>query len=175
MMNLETKVNDESVAAVNSLAADITENCTTDYERLLAIHDWVSANVYYDDDFASKKVKTTNFYSADVIENGYAVCSGYAALTKDLLNAVGIPCKQVYGYALGVSEESVWEDVDIRKAEANHVWNEAYVDGRWIILDTTWDSMNTYEGGNFTKGDSISHLYFDVTLEFLSNTDMSII
>jgi transglutaminase/protease-like cytokinesis protein 3 len=59
--------------------------------------------------------------------------------------------------------------VDLRKGEPNHVWNEAYVDGRWVIVDTTWDSANKYENGNFYDG-HMSMLFFDVSVPFLSNT-----
>ncbi len=56
-----------------------------------------------------------------------AICSGYAELTVALLQALGIPTITVSGSSHGASGS--W---------SNHAWNEAYVDGHWIIIDNTW-------------------------------------
>ncbi len=173
-MNPETQADKATVSEINSLAAEITKDCGSDYEKALAIHDWVAEYVYYDQDFLHDKTDSTNITSKSVLDNKYAVCSGYSNLTKDLLSAAGIPSKVVYGYALGVSGEDDWSDVDLKKDKLNHAWNEAYVGGRWIIIDSTWDSSNKYEAGNFTKGDGVSRLFFDSTVEFLSGTHRSV-
>lgn len=51
-----------------------------------------------------------------------------------------------------------------------HAWNEAYADGRWIILDTTWDSQNRYENGIFSEAKPCSTIYFDPSLEAFSES-----
>ncbi len=173
VMTLRTRSDSRSVKTVSELAAAITEGTSSDYDKVRAIHDWVASNIYYDRDFLENKTKKTNIDSIDVLENQYAVCSGYSNLTKDLLAASGIPSKQVVGFALGITTEGGWENVDLETIAPNHIWNEALVDGRWIIVDSTWDSNNKYEGGKFTKGESFSRLYFDASVQFLSNTHMS--
>ncbi|MEL7656270.1 MAG: transglutaminase-like domain-containing protein [Bacillota bacterium] len=173
ILNLITRASKQSIQTINDLAAEITADCTSDYEKVQAIHDWIAENIYYDQDYADGKTRSTNIPSVSVLEGRYAVCSGYANLTKDLLSACGIPCKQVFGFALGISTEGGWDDIDLAKISPNHVWNEAYVDGRWMIIDTTWDSSNEYTGGKFTKGDGVSQLYFDTTMQFFSNTHKS--
>lgn len=173
-MNLETRSDKAAVAEISSLAVEITKDCGSDYQKALAIHDWVAENVYYDRDFLHGRTNSTNITSKSVLDNRYAVCSGYSNLTKDLLSAAGIPSKVIYGYALGISGEDDWGDVDFKKNQMNHAWNEAYVGGRWIIIDATWDSDNKYEAGNFTKGDGVSRLFFDSTVEFLSATHRSL-
>lgn len=176
LMNLETRLTKESIEMVRNLAAEITAGLTTDYEKAEAIHDWVADQIYYDLDYLNGIVKTTNITTRSVLENKYAVCSGYSNLTRDLLTAAAIPCKQIMGYALSVTEkEDDWSDIDQQSVTPNHIWNEAYVDGRWLIMDTTWDSSNRYEGGKFTKGEQHSRLYFDITAEFLSSTHKSIL
>jgi len=170
-MTLMTRADRNAIDRIKELSAEITKDCGTDYEKILAIHDWVADYVYYDKDFLTGKKDSTNLSSISVLDNRYAVCSGYSSLTKDLITAAGIPCKLIVGYALGIdSDEDDWGDVNLRRLEPNHAWNEAYADGRWIILDTTWDSSNTYEGGSFDKGDGVSHIYFDSTLKFYSNS-----
>jgi len=170
-----TASTEEFSSAITDLAKGITAGIEDDYEKLQAIHDWVAKEIYYDKDFLNGKTKRTNINSIAVLNKKYAVCSGYSNLLHDLLVASGIPDRQVIGYALGVTSESGWDELDLRKIEPNHVWNEAYVDGRWIILDATWDSSNKYEGGTFTEGDGVSQLYFDVSVPFLSNTHMTMI
>ena len=85
-----------------------------------------------------------------------------------LCRAEGIPCNVVTGYALGVSGDTKWTDENIATDEQNHAWNEVYVDGRWVIVDTTWDSGNKIENGMWIDG-SVSHLYFDANLQFFSS------
>ncbi|HWQ78346.1 MAG TPA: transglutaminase domain-containing protein [Anaerovoracaceae bacterium] len=173
-MTPSTRSSKESIAAISALAEEITGGLNRDYEKTRAIHDWVSKEIYYDRDYLNGKTKETNINSIAVLNNRYAVCSGYSNLTADLLVAVGIPNRQVMGYALGVTDEDSWEEVDLRNEEPNHVWNEVYIDGRWVIIDTTWDSANKYEEGKFNDGD-VSMLFFDVTVPFLSNTHRIII
>lgn len=35
--------------------------------------------------------------------------------------------------------------------DSNHAWNEFWLNGRWVILDTTWDSQNTWKNGGASK------------------------
>lgn len=174
-MTPNTRSTSEFVTAISELAEEITGSIAGDYEKLQAIHDWVAKEIYYDKDFLNGKTKRTNINSIAVLNNRYAVCSGYANLTNDLLAAAGIPSRQVIGYALGITSEVGWDDVDLQNVDPNHVWNEVYIDGRWIIIDATWDSSNKYEGGEFTDGEGISQLYFDVTMPFFSNTHKAIL
>lgn len=170
-MTLMTRADRETTDRIKKLAAEITKDSKDDYDKIRAIHDWVADYVYYDRDYLNGKKSTTNLTSKSVLDSRYAVCSGYSYLTKDLITAAGIPCKVIAGYALGIDRsKDDWGDVDLRRLEPNHAWNEAYVDGRWVIIDTTWDSSNIYESGEFTKGESISHIYFDSTVKYFSNT-----
>lgn len=50
-----------------------------------------------------------------------------------------------------------------------HVWTEAYIDGRWVIIDTTADSDSSYENGVFSA-QGRKGLFFDIDLKKLSYT-----
>jgi transglutaminase/protease-like cytokinesis protein 3 len=76
----------------------------------------------------------------------------------------------VSGYALGVGEDTEWTEKSIITDYQNHAWNEVYVGGRWVIVDTTWDTANKIENGVMSKGEEVSHLYFDSNLQFFSQT-----
>lgn len=152
---------------VKNLANRIVADCNTDYEKLTAIHDWVCENIYYNED--SVNDKTPPPYSAvDVLDTRRAVCLGFATLSASLCRSVGIPCNVVSGYALGVGSDTQWTDSTAATDYQNHAWNEAYVDGRWVIFDTTWDCRNKIENGEAVRYDDISHLYFDANLDFFS-------
>ena len=169
-MTTPTSSRQEAVDAITSLAQQITEGVNGDYEKAQAVHDWVAENIYYDNDYLNGKTKKTNIKSIDVMNNKYAVCSGYSNLTNDLLAALKIPSRQVLGYSLGVTGEENWSQVNFNSLKENHVWNEAYIDGKWIIMDVTWDSSNTYEGGKFEKGDGVGQQFFDASVPFFANT-----
>jgi transglutaminase-like putative cysteine protease len=160
--------------AVRALAAALTERLADDYDKALAIHDWVAGNLSYDRDEAA--AGTGQSYAGKTalgaLQLGRAVCEGYAKLTAALLRAAGIPAKFVYGYALGIDGDewpidTQWDTLD--PDDSNHAWNEAFIDGRWVIIDATWDSGNIYEKGRETENAGVStHRYFDAALEAFS-------
>ncbi len=154
--------------AIIQLAQSIVNENDSDYEKLRKVHDWVCNNVWYDYDA---------YYTGDygdtsalaVLQSKRSVCAGYANLTAALLRALGIPTKIISGYALGLSTANQWTDELITTDKTNHAWNEAYVNGRWIMLDTTWNSNNRYENGVFSKNTGLDgYRYFDPTLEMFS-------
>ena len=156
-------------AEIVELSDEICRMADDDYERVLLIHDWVAENIYYDYDYYYDKSSDINYSALGVYKSGRSVCEGYANLTQALIHAQGIPCKKVSGYALGLSaDKDYWTDESASTERTNHAWNRAYVDNRWINLDTTWDSANKYENGEYIYGGCDSHLYFDITDIFFS-------
>lgn len=149
------------------LAEEITAGAVSDYERLRLIHDWVCENIRYDTDKLNSAA-TVPYAAVKVLDSKSAVCLGFSTLTAALCRSVDIPCNVVSGYALGVGLDTEWTTETINTSEQNHAWNEAYVDGRWVILDTTWDCPNKIENGRNTTGE-ISHIYFDANIDFFSS------
>lgn len=139
---------------VRQTAEKIVNKGDSDYEKIRKVNNWVAENVWYDlnmyADVKSGKYVSTHTKAVNVLKSKRAVCDGYANLTNELLHALGIPSRWVVGWADG-----------------DHAWNEAYADGRWIILDPTWDSENRYKNGKFSeKGTGRkSGMYFDLSLE----------
>lgn len=155
---------------IKALAMGITAGKIGDYDKGLAIHDWVAEHIYYDYDAYSGRVEgVTN--ALDVLKAKHSVCEGYANLTSALMEAANIPCRVVSGYALGVGKDRKWEKSQVVNAYSDHAWNEAYIEGRWVIIDTTWDSDNAYENGANKNSDGLrGHVYFDPTIESFSYT-----
>ncbi|MDR1194658.1 MAG: leucine-rich repeat protein [Peptococcaceae bacterium] len=139
------------------LAKKITAGQTNDYQKALAIHDWVAGNIYYDLDAARDWSQFgAGDASAAVLERGRGTCGGFANLTAALLRASGVPADSVGGI------------VNISGPGTNHGWTEAFADGRWILIDTTWDVTNYWQNGGPSQtggeGAAPSRLYFDTPL-----------
>ena len=154
---------------IASIAAQLTEGLTEDYDKVLALHDWICSYMYYDIDSLSAE-DTPPYYATEIVKSRRAVCLGFATLMAALCRSIDIPCNVVSGYALGVSDgANEWNESTAASQEQNHAWNEVYMDGRWVIIDTTWDCANKIENGEMIKGNGVSHLYFDANLQFFSN------
>ena len=155
--------------SIISIAGQLTDGIANDYDKVLALHDWICSYMYYDTDSLNSD-DTPPYYATEIVKSRKAVCLGFATLMAALCRSIDIPCNVVSGYALGVSGgSSVWSDATTDSEEQNHAWNEVYVDGRWIIVDPTWDCSNKIENGEFIEGKGVSHIYFDSNLQFFSN------
>ncbi len=164
-LTLKTQGENE-IAKIKNIANNITKNAYSNYDKVKCIADWVSDNIYYDYD-SLKNGTIPSLTDIETLSTKTSVCQGYAELTTSLLRAAGIPARMSTGFALGITTEGDWKKVDSSKS--NHAWNEAYVNGRWVIIDTTWNSSNKYENGQYIKG-SIKSLYFDPSIEAISYT-----
>ncbi|OMF61560.1 hypothetical protein BK139_06900 [Paenibacillus sp. FSL R5-0490] len=141
-----------------NLAKDITKGITDDYQKVKAIHDWVSQNISYDYERFQNKTAAPYQSALTVLNTRIAVCEGYSNLTASLLRSLGIKTKVVAG--LGAFRSPGYEQfedspgINIHDSafdDSRHAWNEAYVNNRWVNMDTTWSSGNGYK------------IYFDMT------------
>lgn len=154
--------------SIKAIAQRETANCTTDYEKALALHDYVCKTLYYDSDMAKQNVIPIES-AADVILSGRGVCSGFANVYAALCRSVNVPCVVVTGYAIGAElYETEWNETNAATQIPNHAWNEVYADGRWVIVDTTWDNDNYWRDGSAEGKSDISRLYFDANLKAFS-------
>ena len=62
-------------------------------------------------------------------------CEFFATATALLLRAAGIPSRYIVGYS--VQEYSQLEGQYIARARDAHSWVEAFINGKWVIVDTT--------------------------------------
>ncbi|MBQ7800234.1 MAG: hypothetical protein IJ370_07050 [Oscillospiraceae bacterium] len=130
---------DEAVDQVVSMI-DPTDS---EYEKELAIHDYLTRTVCYDKESAGAP------FIDGIINNAYctygalvekrAVCVGYVEAFQYLCYQVGINACQVYG--------------------EGHVWNAVKIDGEWYQVDVTWDDPIDGQGNS---GDG-NHKYFNLT------------
>ncbi|MBN2527697.1 MAG: arylamine N-acetyltransferase [Deltaproteobacteria bacterium] len=106
-----------------------------------AIHDYVADRVHYD--FASLDAGKYPPYAASIVNRTQSgVCAGYAKLFEAIAKSAGFKCKFIVGR--------------VRKEDGNidgdaHAWNAIEIDGRWHLVDVTWDSAHAQRNQKMTK------------------------
>lgn len=158
---------------VRRLAASITTGIHDDYGKLLAVHDWVAENIFYDYDAlrrSGSRIVALDRSTINVLRTRRAVCQGYSDLAVSLLRACGIPSASVGCFALGESSKGGWERAENRNAPPNHAFTTALIFGRYVLIDITWDSDNEYSNGRYKHktGHGKSRKFFDVSAQLFS-------
>ncbi|MFT4562320.1 MAG: transglutaminase-like putative cysteine protease [Gammaproteobacteria bacterium] len=81
-----------------------------------------------------------------LLKNRQGHCEYFATATTLLLRHAGIPARYAVGYL--IDEYSTFEGAFVARARDAHSWVEAYVDGRWIVVDTTPSDWSELEQAN---------------------------
>lgn len=111
----------------------------SEYETIKAIYDYIVTNVSYADEPDENEPITdySIFTAYGAAVNGKAVCQGYSMLLYRMLKDAGISCRIISGTSKGV----------------RHTWNIAKANGKYYLLDVTWDvPLGGSSGGFFMKG-----------------------
>ncbi|MBR1862762.1 MAG: transglutaminase [Ruminococcus sp.] len=136
--------------SASALIDEIITEDMGDYEKELAVHDWMIRELTYDPGelsvFGEMTPDADDPYGAFV--NGMCICSGYTTTFQLLMDMLEIPCHSIQGV------DSEGED---------HAWNEVEIDGRWYFADVTWDDPVPDR-----EGRPVRHTYFNVTSEFMA-------
>lgn len=115
--------------------------------RIKALHDWVADRIAYDGE--SYRAGRYPPQDADtVFSTRKGVCAGYGKLLSAMGEAAGTPI----AYVVGVSRD-MGGDV----SGEGHAWNAAQIDGKWHLIDATWDA-GYLEGATFVKRYSTDYL-----------------
>ena len=148
----------EVPASVAAMSDQIVGDERDPYTQVFLLHQWVSENIAYDYIMFGGAPWVTD--SAGVLEIRRSVCAGYASLLRDLILAQGIP-------AMDCTNDALYSSYALTTAGgAGHAHVEAYVNGRWVVMDPTWDSRNKYYGPDNQEWESPNgYYYFDITPE----------
>lgn len=155
---------DSQVQYIARLSKKITSGYKTDYQKMQAIYKYVAANIYYDFHalhahkyqysnpylilyhLNSKKGSGPNYKSGKV----GTPCQGYAAIVIAMARSINIPARYAYGRHITLPKKT-WADVPTSEIyERTHWWSEAYVNGRWIIVDPRPASYNKWRRSSFS-------------------------
>ena len=99
----------------------------SDYEKALAIHDFLVLNMRYDAETAYRDP-----YGALILGSG--VCDAYARTFKMLAKMAGLECDYVFGTAVG-----------------KHAWNRFKIDGQYYYADVTYDDPSPDVPGRLSR------------------------
>lgn len=138
-------INAKPISTIQSLAAELGENTSTDAEKSRAIWLWIIDNIAYDvDAFFSGIIGDTS--AEQTLENRKSVCDGYANLFYALAGEMNLEAVKITGYSKGYGyvEGQVFE-------RTNHAWNGVKIDGKWELLDATWGAGYVDGNGSFIK------------------------
>lgn len=131
----------------------------SDEEKAIRIHNWILENAKYDTTVSLPNIR--NIYGAIIQKE--CVCAGFADAFKYLSDMAGLDSIVVVG--------------------ENHAWNNIRLDGKWYLVDLTWDCGNspiynqsketyvignialTIESSTFTYGTTYSSDYLLKPLE----------
>ncbi len=133
----------------------LVASSTSDYEKALAIFEYIILNCNYDNESADLILNQSD-YTVNMTEstsiiggliNGEAVCAGYAGGYNYLLDKMGIDSFSIIGTADGVG----------------HEWNMVAMDDYYYFIDCTW-------GDTIAQEDEVSYNYFGLTTEQITKT-----
>ena len=123
-----------------AIVDDIITSKMSEFDKALAIHDWLTFNLDYDFTYS-------NYYVEDALTDRRCVCQGYALTFKMMCEMVGL--NVIYVTGEGYSDGS-W---------GGHAWNQVRIDGQWYNVDVTWDDPAS-PGKNFNDHSGNRHEYF---------------
>ena len=140
---------------LSSLARELVTNLPTVYEQALALYNYVTSTLSY----SKERVQGDDFGrrgALETLENpDQSICLDYADLLIALMRSVGIPAREVNGYAYTKDTSYLPSDM---QGEALHAWveyHEPYIG--WVPVDPTWGSTSRLDF--FNKLDT-NHITF---------------
>lgn len=134
-------------AAKDVIASEIKDSMN-DYEKELAVHDWITGHSGFSMSAFSRAPGSGEESDSDtpygVLINGSGNCWGYSSAFQLFMDMLEVECMTVYGTP--------------NSSGVEHSWNQVKLDGDWYCVDCAWDDP---------IGGSPCHTYFNVTSDYL--------
>jgi len=110
-----------------TLAKELTKSKKKEEDKVEVCYEYMVQQFKYD--FAKLKSLQYDYVPVidEVLKKKLGICYDYSAVFASMLRSMGIKTKLVMGYTPNVKEY--------------HAWNEVYVGGKWVVVDTTYDSQ----------------------------------
>ena len=110
-------------AKVVLLAEKAAGNAASPWEKATRIEHWVHLNI------KEKNFETAFAPASEVARNLSGDCTEHSVLTAAMCRAVGVPSRVAVGLIY----------VDHLNGFGYHMWNEVFVNSRWVALDSAFD------------------------------------
>lgn len=109
-------------------AKEILINDKSNEPKYIKLGRWVYKNMKYDMKYFGKRMSPE-----EILNKLKGVCEHYSILYNALLNSIGIKAIYTTGYAYNSKEKLLNNPLD-----NYHAWTIAFIDNKWIPLDSTW-------------------------------------
>lgn len=131
---------------------NVLQDGMSDYEKEVAVYDWMMRNISYDWSHADVLAQTdrASYTPYGGLVDGLASCLGVSTTFQLLMDMAGVECITVTGAAHSSAED--------------HAWNMVRLNGAWYCIDATWDINNWEVGGRAWR-------YFNVTSSYMARTN----
>lgn len=124
-----------SNSTIDDFARKLVSNAKNEDEKAKLIYEWIGKNIDYDDEKAKRILNNDfNVKSGAIVafNERKGICFDYSCLYIAMCRAVDLDVRLITGEGFnGIS----W---------VSHAWNQVYVNGQWVNVDTTF-----YKGGNY--------------------------
>ena len=138
----------EVEGSLEQVASYVKAHEPSPYQRVKALHDWLADRIAYDAE-ALADGRIPRQHASTVFSSKKGVCAGYANLFKAMAEVTGDEVVVVVGDAR--------TDLD-EVGGGGHAWNAAKIEGRWFLIDATWDA-GSVSGRTFTKRYRTDYLF----------------
>ncbi len=109
-------------ARVEALARQITENASSEFEKISQLAIWTHEHIQYDANLTDRLPNVST-----ILDQPRGVCTEYTLLFTAFARSLGYPTRFVSGYAYS-SDAGAWQ---------GHSWAEVWL-GKWVPVDPTW-------------------------------------
>ncbi len=108
---------------VSSVLSGLSLSGKTQYQKVKAIYDYMTANIRYDNSY-------TKYSGYDALCRNCSVCQGYASSFYRLCLSTNIQCRVVTGIS-----------TNTKGGKEEHAWNIVKIGSYWYNVDVTWDAV----------------------------------
>ena len=144
----DVRIPSEEEEAINEIAEELQIGALTAKEKLPAIVNFFQEKFRYTTYQAARDLGLHGMtpLSEFLMTTRAGHCEYFASATVLLLRHYGIPARYATGYA--VQESSQEDDFFVVRERHGHAWAVAYIDGKWVEVDSTpadWEKAESKE------------------------------
>lgn len=126
-----TELPDEFSPRVRELAAEITQDAPSAFDKALSLQEHFRVNFTYSLDVAQGH--SNNRMEEFLFTERAGYCEQFAGTYAAMARAVGLPARVAVGFTQGDLIDGVY----VVRGEHYHAWPEVWIDGRWLAFEPT--------------------------------------
>jgi hypothetical protein len=145
--------NVQGMERLNALAADLTRNASTVYDRVEALRRYLSSTCVYNLEAQALPTDGSDMVSRFVLETREGECKLFGSALAVMCRLVGVPARVASGFLSG--EFDAEGQYYVVRERDKHLWTEVYFAGYgWIPFDATVEARDVTPRGEADNGKS---------------------